>query len=157
MTVRALARGLALGLVGLSCVSSSPFETTPADVARAEPCRYMGTVHKESRQRIEVLRACQTVSYEAWLCMAQALKTLDVEFTARCKAGAVELREIVVRQRVLYAPCLPASAAETLECALLSSADDCLALGCGVEGALPPTAPPASAEAPRRAPATCGA
>jgi hypothetical protein len=146
-----------MGLVGLSCVSRSPFSTSPADVARAEPCRYMGTVHKESRQRIEVLRACRTVSEAAWGCMAQALKTLDVEFTGRCKAGPVELREIVVRQRVLYAPCLPESAAATLECALLSSDDECLALGCGVEGAPRPTAPPASPEAPRRARATCGA
>jgi len=154
--VRASGRGLLLALLGLACVSRSPFSTTPADVARAEPCRFMGTVHKESRQRIEVLRACRTVSDEAWLCMARALKALDVEFTGRCRTGTVRLREIVVRQRVLYAPCLPVAATETLDCSLLDAGEECLTLGCAAGGA-PPTAPPASPEARRRAPARCGA
>jgi hypothetical protein len=136
--VRGLARGLLLVLLlGLACLSRSPFRRSPADVARAEPCRYMGTLHKESRQRLEVLRACGAVAEEGWLCMAVALKALDVEFTERCKAGPVPLREIVARQRALYAVCLAPADAETLDCALIDSDDGCLDRGCGLESAAP--------------------
>jgi hypothetical protein len=143
--LRALAALLAVGVLGPACVSRSPFATSPAEVARAEPCRYMGTVHKESRQRLEVLRACGSVSEESWLCMARALEALDGEFTARCRKESVRLREIVLRQRALYEPCLAAGAGEVAECALLSSDDDCLARGCSAE-----VSPAAYSEAAQR-------
>ena len=38
------------------CQSRSPFTRTPADVALDEPCRFMGTFHRESRWRVEKLR-----------------------------------------------------------------------------------------------------
>ena len=41
--------------------SRSPFTTSPAEIALEEPCRYIGTFHKESRQLLEVLRARKVI------------------------------------------------------------------------------------------------
>jgi len=90
----------------------------------------MGTIHKESRQRIEVLRGCQAISREEWTCMARALQELDTEFTGRCKTLSVPFREISDRQRILYTDCLGPSKSETVECAVLSSDPRCATSRC---------------------------
>ena len=43
----------ALAPVGAEEKSRSPFHRSPADVAVEEPCRFMGTFHKEVRQRLD--------------------------------------------------------------------------------------------------------
>jgi hypothetical protein len=119
-------------LLGAVCESRSPFSRSPAAVAMAEPCRYMGTVHKESRQRLEVLRACEAISHGEWECMAGALKAIDREFTSRCKVvKSVRHGEIADEQRRRYAACFGHPAPETIDCAVLSSDSDCLQERCG--------------------------
>jgi len=119
-----------IGLLGFACTSRSPFSRPPAAVAVAEPCRFMGTLHRESRQRIEFLRACHDVSHEEWLCMARALETLDTEFTGRCEETRVPYSEIADRQRLLYAQCLQQRSDELIECTLLSENVRCLTRRC---------------------------
>jgi len=46
--------------------SRSPFSRSPADVAKDEPCRFMGTFHKESRRRIEAFLDCDAISLQEW-------------------------------------------------------------------------------------------
>lgn len=121
---------LLIGLLGFACTSRSPFSRPPASLAVAEPCRFMGTLHKDSRQRIEVLRACHDVSYEEWLCMARALETLDTEFTGRCEERRVAYSEIADRQRLLYAQCVQQRSDELVECTLLSENARCLTRRC---------------------------
>lgn len=126
-----VSRLLAFALLLLfACASRSPFTRPPSAVAIDEPCRFMGTVHKESRQRLEVLRACAAVSLEDWSCMAGALKELDLEFTALCRTRAVAFEEIASRQRELYRGCLGAPRAEVVECAVLSEDVRCLQAAC---------------------------
>jgi hypothetical protein len=103
----------------------------------------MGTIHKESRQRIEVLRACQAISMEEWTCMARALQKLDTEFTGRCKTLSVPFREISDRQRILYTDCLGPSKSETVECAVLSSDPRCSTSRCSRRAAAPDLRGPA--------------
>ena len=114
----------------LACASQSPFSRPPSSVAVDEPCRFMGTVHKESRQRIEVLRACKAISMEEWSCMASVLKSLDTEFTALCRSRSVDYEEIAARQRSLYSNCVSQPKAETIECGLLSEDSGCLVERC---------------------------
>ena len=122
--------GVVILLVLLACVSKSPFSRSPAAVAMDEPCRFMGTVHKESRQRLEVLRACGAISMEEWACMTSTLKDLDREFTALCRSRSVGYEEIAARQRALYSACASEPKAETIECTLLSEDALCTARTC---------------------------
>lgn len=125
---------LLVGLLGFACTSRSPFSRPPAAVAIAEPCRFMGTLHKESRQRIEILRACHDVSYEEWACMARALERLDTEFTGFCTERRVLYSEIAHRQRLLYGDCLQQRNDELVECSLLSTDPRCLTKRCSRPG-----------------------
>lgn len=84
----------------------------------------MGTLHKESRQRIEEMRACEAISLAEWKCMAHALKALDREFTQSCRTRSVRYERIAERQRALYLAC-PVEP-ETAECGLLSEGRECL-------------------------------
>jgi len=90
----------------------------------------MGTLHRDSRQRIEVLWACDDVSYEEWLCMARALEAVDAEFTGRCVERRVAYGEIAHRQRRLYGQCLQQRSDELVECTLLSENARCLTKRC---------------------------
>lgn len=122
---------LAVTLLALTaCASRSPFTRTPADLARDDPCRYMGTFHKESRQRLEELRACGALTLDQWRSLARSLAELDDEFTGRCRQGRVPLSVIEDRQRELYARGAEAPGGETIECSLLSAEDDCMAQVC---------------------------
>ena len=87
--------------------SRSPFSRPPSALAVEEPCRFVGTFHKESRQRIEELRAQKVISLDEWKCMARALEKLDDEMTVSCKVKKDPLSVIEVRQRELYSNCLP--------------------------------------------------
>jgi hypothetical protein len=112
----------------MGSLSRSPFSRSPAEVAKAEPCRYLGTFHKESRRRIEDLRSCKAIDQAQWECTSSALKELDREFTDRCRAEQVSLKVIEARQRVLYEPCLPRK--RLLKCTLLSSSPRCVSSAC---------------------------
>ena len=117
---------LGLTLVGTSVLSAneksrSPFSRSPADVAKDEPCRFMGTFHKESRRRIEAFLDCDAISLVEWKCMAEALKALDDEMTLQCKQEPQSLDTIEARQGERYAACLPPSSEELVQCSLLSS------------------------------------
>jgi len=105
--------------------SQSPFHRSPADVAMEEPCRYIGTYHKESRQRLEELRANEVISLDQWKCMARALAALDDELTLECKKEEKSIEVVEARQSELYAPCLSPPNPEVVHCSLLSSEDRC--------------------------------
>jgi len=106
--------------------SRSPFSRSPADVAKDEPCRFMGTFHKESRQRLEAFFSCHVISIEQWKCLASELKALDKEMTKRCKEQPQSLETIEARQTELYRTCLPPSDEKIASCSLLSSDRTCL-------------------------------
>lgn len=124
----ALLLGMALAL--LACVSRSPFSTHPSYFALEDPCRYMGTLHKESRLRLEDLRMCGVLSLGEWKCMARALRTIDEVFTARCTQREVSFEAIASEQRRRYAGCLEPARPATLECTILSTEARCLADQC---------------------------
>ncbi|MEE3328124.1 MAG: hypothetical protein VX252_12380 [Myxococcota bacterium] len=110
--------------------SRSPFTTSPAQIALEEPCRYIGTFHKESRQRLEELRAQKFISLDEWKCMARALQALDKEMTVKCKEKKETLAVIEVWQTERYSSCLSSrdQNQDILECSLLSGMEVCLLL-----------------------------
>jgi len=120
--------GCAVLAVGPSpaCSSRSPFRTSPAALAVREPCRYLGTVHKESRARLETLRMCRAVSADEWLCMARALESLDDHFTDRCRSRRVRFGEIAAEQRRLGAGCFARPDPALIECGIVSTDERCL-------------------------------
>ena len=120
---------LALAAAGIACKSRSPFSRSPAAVALDEPCRYMGTFHRESRLRLEALRSCRAISAAEWDCTTSALKSLDREYTARCRSDDVELDELLAAQTPRYAGCL-APGGETARCAALSLDWECVDAHC---------------------------
>ncbi len=117
-------------LVAVACKPRSPFAVHPAQLAIESPCRYMGTVHKESRGRLEVMRACDSISRGEWLCLVRALESIDTEFTARCRDRFVPFHEIADEQRMRYLACLGPSRGEDAVCAVLSAETRCLTRGC---------------------------
>lgn len=92
----------------------------------------MGTVHRESRSRLETLRMCDAITDVEWLCMSRALETLDQEFTARCKAGSVDYDQIAGVQQTRYRACTGNAAPMTIECSLLSTDRTCITERCAV-------------------------
>jgi len=118
--------------MGFACKSRSPFSRSPAAVALDEPCRYMGTFHKESRLRLEALLSCGAISEAQWSCMTSALKQVDRTFTQRCRAEDVVLDEILSDQTERYAMCLEPGDAAAI-CAALSDDWVCIEVEC--EGA----------------------
>ena len=110
--------------------SRSPFTTSPAEIALEEPCRYIGTFHKESRQLLEELRAQKVIVLDEWKCMARALQALDKEMTVKCKEKKEPLAVVEAWQTERYSPCLSSNnrGNEILECSLLSGAASCLIL-----------------------------
>ena len=107
--------------------SRSPFTTSPAELAVEEPCRFIGTFHKESRQRLEELRAGKVISLDEWACMARALKSLDEEMTVKCKEKKESIEVIEAWQTGYYSPCVvSAKKEEIVRCSLLTSEETCL-------------------------------
>jgi hypothetical protein len=102
------------------CQSRSPFTRTPADVALDEPCRYMGTFHRESRWRVEKLREHGSLSFDEWACMTHELKQLDIVFSAECKRREVGVAEISDDQRARYRSCVEPDRVDLADCAVLS-------------------------------------
>ena len=138
---RPVARAALGAVLALACTSHSPFRTTPSELALHAPCRYMGSVHKESRARIETLRMCGAVSADEWLCMARALESLDDHFTELCRSRNVRFREIADEQRRLYASCRRQSDPEVVACGILSTDEVCLeecCAGVGPRGSVAP-------------------
>ena len=126
--------GLALAFAGLAgvgaCTSSSPFVRPPSAIAVDEPCRFMGTYHKESRVRLEELRMCGAITDSEWGCMASELKALDVAFTAECRERKVRYREIAADQHERYRACLGTPGDAIAACAVLSDDAVCLQERC---------------------------
>jgi hypothetical protein len=114
----------------LACTSSSPFTRPPASIAVDEPCRFMGTFHKESRVRIEELRMCRVITDAQWGCLATELKALDVAFTAECRERTVRYAEIASDQHDRYVRCLPEGPKAVARCAVLSDDATCIAEHC---------------------------
>lgn len=107
--------------------SRSPFTTSPADLAVEEPCRFIGTFHKESRQRLEELRAGKVISLDEWACMARALKSLDEEMTVKCKEKKESIEVIEAWQTEYYSPCVDSAKKEKIvRCSLLTAEETCL-------------------------------
>ena len=112
---------MALVVLAVACASRSPFTRSPADLAIEKPCRFMGSLHKESRVRIEALRMCRAISHDEWLCMARVLETIDNEFTGRCRSRAVRYAEVANEQRRRYSNCFDTPRTEVVECGILST------------------------------------
>jgi len=91
----------------------------------------MGTLHRESRNRLEALRMCDAITDDQWLCMSRALQALDRDFTAHCRSDGVSYAEIADDQRARYRLCAVAADRATIECSLLSTAPACIADRCG--------------------------
>jgi hypothetical protein len=102
--------------------SRSPFHRSPADVAVEEPCRFMGTFHKEVRQRLEMFYGAKQITLPEWKCLSGALKKVDRETTASCKEAPQSIETIEVRQTELFSACLPESKRPLVDCSLLSRA-----------------------------------
>jgi len=117
--------------VVFACSSHSPFRTSPSEIALHAPCTYMGTVHKESRARIEALRACGAVSLAEWKCMARTLEDLDRIFTAECGKRSLGYAEISAEQRSRFAACFAPERPDIVACTPLDAAPDCLEALCG--------------------------
>jgi hypothetical protein len=127
----AIAIAIAIALVFATTIligrtSRSPFTRSPADIAVDEPCRFMGSVHKESRSRIEALRVCGAITREEWICMARVIKAVDDEFTEVCKDRSVRFREIAEEQERRYTGCLAEARPPVVRCGLLSTHQECL-------------------------------
>lgn len=90
----------------------------------------MGTLHRESRVRIEKLRLCDAIDDDEWLCMARALQAIDRNFTARCMSDRVAYAEIADAQRAKYHACAVAADRETIECTVLTANPACIASCC---------------------------
>ena len=93
----------------------------------------MGTLHRESRNRLETLRMCDAITDEEWLCMTRALQALDRSFTTRCRSGSVSYAEIADDQRGRYGTCAVTTTGTTIECSLLSTDPACVATHCAAE------------------------
>ena len=114
----------------LACTSRSPFTRSPAEIAINDPCRFMGTFHKESRSRIESLRMCHAITREEWSCMTDVLKALDDDFTGICRERRASFDEIAGEQRRRYAACLSPARPGVVDCAILGADPACLAERC---------------------------
>jgi hypothetical protein len=90
----------------------------------------MGSLHKESRARIETLRMCGAISRDEWLCMARALETIDDDFTGRCRSRTVPYAEVADEQRRRYSECFRTPRTEIVECGILSTEAGCLTSAC---------------------------
>ena len=110
------------GTSGAEEESRSPFHRSPADVAVEEPCRFMGTFHKEVRGRLEMFYRAKQITLPEWECLSGALKKLDRETTASCKEAPQSIEAIEVRQTELFSACLPESKRPLVDCSLLSRA-----------------------------------
>ena len=93
----------------------------------------MGTLHRESRARLEELRICDAIADDEWLCMARALQALDRDFTSRCRSGRVPYAEIADVQRARYRACAVAADRETIACTVLTTNPTCIASCCTPE------------------------
>lgn len=128
--------GVMFVLIGIGSILAcprprrSPFAVHPAALAMEDPCRRMGTLHKESRGRLEYLRRCGVVSDRQWACMARALESHDEHFTAACRTRRVPFAEIAAAQRSDYAGCLGSGRSEDVACAVFSDEFTCLAERC---------------------------
>lgn len=103
----------------------SPFAVPPAQLAVEEPCRYMGTFHKESRRRLEELRMDGVIAEVEWSCLTDALEALDVDFTSRCRAEKYDYEDVASEQRRRYAACLPGERSRLVPCTLLVLDESC--------------------------------
>ena len=110
------------GTLGAEEKSRSPFHRSPADVAVEEPCRFMGTFHKEVRERLEMFYRAKQITLPEWKCLSGALKKVDRETTASCKEAPQSIETIEVRQTELFSACLPESKRPLVDCSLLSRA-----------------------------------
>ena len=87
-----------------------------------EPCRFMGTFHKEVRQRLEMFYSADQIDLADWKCLSGALKKLDREATASCKEAPQSIESIEARQVELFSACLTEGKRPLVGCSLLSQA-----------------------------------
>jgi len=126
-----------------SCSSrSSPSKNSsvtvhPAESAMEDPCRFMGSVHREVRIRLDVFRSHDVISFEQWKCLTAELKAVDKEMTARCDEQPQTIEIVNARQTELFGKCLPSSDEAIIHCSLLSSDRACVEERCCNED--PPT------------------
>jgi hypothetical protein len=106
--------------VGEQSVNRSP-SGAPGSAARAgkaEPCRFMGTLHRLSRSRLEVLRIRHRIDKDQWRCAAKELAAIDKTLTAECRIRSVEYSEFRSAQRHSYSKCWGSGHDDEIEDAL---------------------------------------
>jgi len=108
----AVAAGVVAGCAGPREVKVTP---PAASIATNEPCRYMGSLHRESRSKLEILRTRHKITMEEWRCMAKALASIDKDLTASCTERVVSYSEFQDEQRARYSTCLPEGAGAMLD------------------------------------------
>lgn len=118
-------------LIALACAPKPAGIGPTAAFAVQEPCRFKGTSHKNSRERIEVLRSCGAISEPEWTCMSDAAKSVDLDVTALCRSAPVSSADLVTRQRAAFLRCLEPKHESLADCAVFSSDTSCLRTGCG--------------------------
>jgi hypothetical protein len=86
-----------------------------ASIVVEDPCRYVGSLHRESRHQLERLTASKRISVDEWSCMARTLAELDSELTEACRHQAIAYSNFQERLRGLYGDCVPAERSEVLD------------------------------------------
>jgi hypothetical protein len=102
-----------------ACMSKSPFSYSPAEVAMDQPCRYIGTFHRESRTVLENLRMDGAVTRDEWLCMTRRLEEIDDDYSERCRERDYDFAEIAADQVARYRGCFAPERERLAECAIL--------------------------------------
>ena len=131
-TLTALYLAFAIGVLLSACHAATPRSNTAgqrpgrypttegvAQLAVDDPCRYLGTVHKMSREIIERLRAKDEISLEEWSCMTDVIVDANYEVGLECHRRKVEFREFAERQEEGYRACLTAEHRGIARCAVI--------------------------------------
>ncbi len=91
----------------------------------AEPCRYIGTIHRKARAKLEVYRACGVVDHEGFVCLARALAAIDASLTASCPETPSTYEDVAREQQERFRACIPDLSAEAQACALSTGPPMC--------------------------------
>ncbi|MFQ5513228.1 MAG: tetratricopeptide repeat protein [Myxococcota bacterium] len=78
----------------------------PRKLARDEPCRYQGTVHRLKRWDIDQALQLHEISRKEWLCQTRALEEMDRSLGEVCAERPAEVDSVFKDQRAAFGRCL---------------------------------------------------
>ena len=90
-----------------------------AQIAVDQPCEYLGTVHKMSRELIERLRASEHITLEEWRCMAEVIVEVNYEVGLKCHRKRVQFQEIADLQEERHRGCIADARTDIARCAVI--------------------------------------